>query len=213
MNLLKTNLEELYQKKYEAEDIFPLEKTFEALNSFINSEILSGHQFINPYRFASSSGMELGKALVLLMFIGSSVDNRILTIKYKYTCSNLNDSFLSEKELENFQCDEDCDCDEEMNLKEDLENGDIDLNIYFEIDNQLKNYIIDFFHSNTNKSFKNSNEREVTTSLHTSWSEIDKNEENVGAFQMLVSSETSLSRNKRAMALTDIMRRQNKGSN
>lgn len=213
MNLLKVNLEKLYQKQSEAESIFPFENTFEALNSFINSEILSGHQFINPYRFASSSGMELGKALVLLMFIGSTKDNRILTLKYKYTCSNLTDSFLTEEQLDNFQCDEDCGCDDEVDLKEDLENGEIDLNVYFEIDNQLKSYIIESFHSNTHKSFSNKNEREVGSSLKSSWGEIDKSEDNADAFKTLIPSETSLSRNMKAIALIEIMKKNNKESN
>lgn len=213
MSLLKVNLEKLYQKKFEAEDTFPFENTFESLNSFINSEILSGHQFINPYRFASSSGMELSKALVLLMFIGSSKDNRIITVKYKYTCSNLNDSFLTEEQLDDFQCDEDCNCDDEVDLRGALENNEIDLNVYFEIDSQLKDYVINLFKSKTRESFNNDFEREVDSSINLQASFDLINESNkhlVEAHLRLVSPESALSQKKQEMVQK--MKKRNKES-
>lgn len=152
MSILKTNLTILFQRKQDIEVYFNFDETYEKLNAFINSEVIQGSLFLNPYKFSRISGMEISKVLALFIYIGSLKDNRIFSIKYRYTCGNGTDSFLSEAEMTEFKCNEDCGCDEDFDLKEEIERGVVDAPIYFQIDNQLKLSILDSIISSRNGS-------------------------------------------------------------
>lgn len=149
MTMLKTNLELLYRKNPNLEQLYPFGLTFDKLNSFITSEVLDGKVFLNPYRFSKIFEMELSKVFVLFIYISSISDNRILELKYRYTCKNNTDVFLTEDELEDFICDEDCGCGEEFNLREAIESEAIDVPIFFEIDSHL---IANIFSSHQDES-------------------------------------------------------------
>ncbi|WP_336798819.1 hypothetical protein [Exiguobacterium acetylicum] len=140
--MLKTNLEVLYRKNPNLENLYPFEKTFEKLNSFIVSEVLNGKVFLNPYRFSNIFEMELSKVFVLFIYISSISDNRILELKYRYTCKNNTDVFLTEDELDGYICDEDCGCGTEFNLREAIESEAVDVPIFFELDSHLVSNIL-----------------------------------------------------------------------
>ncbi|MFX4306336.1 hypothetical protein F8N00_13175 [Exiguobacterium sp. A1_3_1] len=142
MTMLKTNLEVLYRKNPNLENLYPFKKTFEKLNSFIVSEILNGKIFLNPYRFSNIFEMELSKVFVLFIYISSISDNRILELKYRYTCINNTDVYLTEDELDDYVCDEDCGCGEEFNLREAIESEAVDVPIFFELDSHLISNIL-----------------------------------------------------------------------
>ena len=61
---------------------------------------------------------------------------------YRYRCSNNVNTYLYEHQLEDFSCDEDCQCGSNFNLREAIENEIVDVPIFFEIDNQLKIFIL-----------------------------------------------------------------------
>lgn len=149
MTMLKTNLEVLYRKNPNLENLYPFKKTFEKLNSFIVSEILNGKNFLNPYRFSNIFEMELSKVFVLFIYISSISDNRILELKYRYTCINNTDVYLTEDELDDYVCDEDCGCGEEFNLREAIESEAVDVPIFFELDSHLISNILSLHRDET----------------------------------------------------------------
>ncbi|WP_312048397.1 hypothetical protein [Exiguobacterium profundum] len=142
MNLLKLNLEKLYLENPEFEKFFPFNEYYEKIEVFMFAEIAAGHDFLNPYKFARVTNIDISKALVFFVYISSIPDNRTLKIKYRYTCSSGTDSFLYEDELENFVCDEDCNCEKDIDLKFAIEEGLVDVPIFFEIDFQLKSGLV-----------------------------------------------------------------------
>ena len=143
MTILKQNLEKLFLENPALEDYFSFEETYSDLTKFIYKEVKSGKQYLNPYKFANEFNIPTAKVLVLFFYIASFEDNRILNVVYRYRCSNNVDTYLYENELENFSCEEDCSCGSSFNLKKAIENGNEDVPIFFEVDPQLKLFILD----------------------------------------------------------------------
>lgn len=182
MNILKINLERLYREKPEFEKFFPFEEYYEKLEIFMMAEIANGREFLNPYKFARVMSIDISRALVFFVYISSVPENRTLRIKYRYTCSHQNDSFLYESELADFICDEDCLCDKDMNLKYAIEEGLVDVPIFFEIDYQLRQSLID-----SNSSFNQEYEGSVSNEID---KDIAKDSEMVAALKELNEEET-----------------------
>lgn len=188
MTMLKTNLEKLYQRNPSLDQLYPFDETYEKLNYFIDSEVKNGKKFLNPYRFSKVFNIELSKVFVLFVYISSINDNRTLELKYRYTCKNNTAVFLSEDELENFICDEDCGCEEEFNLREAIESEAIDVPIFFEIDAYLISNILSSIEDES--SFSERDEggmfNESINKLKVLKEEIDLLEEHTDDNQMII---------------------------
>lgn len=142
MTSLNLTLERLFQQNPALNEYFSLNETTYNLSRFIFREVKSGKKLINPYKFANDYEMPISKVLVLFFYITSFEDNRIMNIVYRYRCSNNVQTYLYEDELENFSCEEDCQCGSNFNLKKAIETGSEDVPIFFEVDHHLKSQIL-----------------------------------------------------------------------
>ena len=130
---LKQRLERLYETHEDMAKIYPFEQTYEQLDAFLNKEVtIQQNRFLSHTQFAKESAMTVEEAVSLFFLIANFAEDRILTLCYRYTCSQGTDHFLHDEDLEDFQCDEDCYCGEEFNLKEAIVEGMIDIPVFFE---------------------------------------------------------------------------------
>lgn len=141
MNILKEKLNEMFEKNQQLVVRYTLEQTYDNLNRFLKSEIKdSGKKFMSPYEYAKQCGESVPNALTLFFYLASQQEG-VLKIRYRYTCSHGNDTFMYEDELQDFVCDEDCGCDEAFDLKEMIESGAIDVPVFFEPHPQIKSEV------------------------------------------------------------------------
>lgn len=130
---LKQRLEDLYETVEDMQKLYPFEETYEHLNTYLNREVLVRRsRFLSHTQFAKESGMTEEDSISLFFLIANFAEDRILTLCYRYTCSQGTDHFLHDEDLEDFQCDEDCYCGEAFNLKEAIVEGMIDIPVFFE---------------------------------------------------------------------------------
>lgn len=141
---IKTHLRSLYDRREGFDELYPFESTAMKLEYFVFHEVHSGKKTLNPHLFSELFDMDLGKVFVLFLAISSVNDNRLLTLKYKYTCPNGTENWIEESELENFSCTDECGCNEKNDLTEIVFLEDSDVPIYFELDGHLISYTLSY---------------------------------------------------------------------
>lgn len=129
----------LFQKHDYLKSQFELEEYYIYLQDAIKFELSRGSDYLNPAILSKVSEIDYKTSLSFLVSIGSIEDNRIINIKYIYECMNCGEVIsLDEDKLSEVVC---INCNETINAKHQIELEIIDLEVCFEIDEQLRQLI------------------------------------------------------------------------
>lgn len=143
----------LFQKHDYLKSQFELEEYNIYLYDAIKFELSRGSDYLNPAILSKISGIDYKTSLSFLVSIGSIEDNRIINIKYIYECMNCGEVIsLDEEKLNKVVC---INCNETINVKHQIELEIIDLEVCFEIDEQLRILIKQGFNLPSSDSIKN----------------------------------------------------------